>query len=101
MADKENAVVHSANDTKTSSAKKAEKKKNPNKKPGFFAKIGDFFKGLKSEFKKITWASKESTARNFLLVMVIVVIAAVVIGLLDWGLGGLLNAIFVGFNKLF
>lgn len=100
MAAKENTVVNSMQDTKTSS-KKVEKKKNPNKKPSFFAKIGDFFKSLKSEFKKITWASKESTGRNFLLVMVIVVVAAVVIGLLDWGLGGLLNAIFVGLNKLF
>ncbi|MBQ8840912.1 MAG: preprotein translocase subunit SecE [Clostridia bacterium] len=89
------------------SPKKSEQapKKSNDKKPGkfasFFIRIRDFFKGLKSEFKKITWASGKSTLRNFVLVLVIVVIAAVVIGLLDWGLGGLFNAIFKGINELF
>ncbi|MBQ7761279.1 MAG: preprotein translocase subunit SecE [Clostridia bacterium] len=85
--------------------KKETKVKNATaKKPGrfkqFLLKIVDFFKGLKSEFKKITWASKKSTLRNFVLVLVIVVAAAVVIGLVDWGLGGLFNAIFKGINNL-
>ena len=39
------------------------------------------------EFKKITWASSKSTFKNFGIVMTIVIISAVVIGFIDWGLG--------------
>ncbi len=93
MAEKEKKEIKEKNATK--------KAKQPGKFKQFFFKIVDFFKGLKSEFNKITWASKKSTLRNFILVLVIVVIAAVVIGLVDWGLGGLFNAIFKGINNLF
>ena len=72
-----------------------------NKKPGLFARLKEFFKGLKSEFKKITWSSRSSTWKNFLLVMVIVIAAAGVIGLIDGGLQALFNAMFKGFNNLF
>lgn len=87
----------------------ANKEKNTNrsdknvagKKPGLFSRLKEFFKGLKSEFKKITWSSRSSTWKNFLLVMVVVVSAAVVIGLIDGGLQALFNAMFQGFNNLF
>lgn len=87
----------------------ASKEKNVNrsdknttgKKPGLFTRLKEFFKGLKSEFKKITWSSRSSTWKNFLLVMVVVVAAAVVIGLIDGGLQALFNAMFHGFNNLF
>lgn len=82
-------------------AKNAASAKKPGKFMQFFRKIVDFFKGLKSEFHKITWASKKSTMRNFVLVLVIVVVAAVVIGLADWALGGLFNAMFKGINSWF
>ena len=62
-----------------------------NKKPGLFARLKEFFKGLKSEFKKITWASRKSTFKNFGIVLTIVVISAVVIGLVDIGLGAFFN----------
>ena len=42
-----------------------EKVVNKQKKPGFFAKLGEFFKGLKSEFKKITWSKVKTTTKNF------------------------------------
>ena len=65
-------------------AEKNEVKKN--KKPGLFAKLARKFKGLKSEFKKITWASKRTTFKNFGLVLVCIVAIALVLGLVDAGL---------------
>lgn len=91
-------VVASAQDD--SSAKKAPveskpakdtKKKKSSDKPGFFTKVAQWFKGLKSEFKKITWASRKATFKNFGIVLTIVIISAVVISLVDIGLGALFN----------
>ena len=95
MAEKEKKEIKEKNSTTT---KKASDK--PGKFKQFLFKIVDFFKGLKSEFKKITWASKKSTLRNFVLVLVIVVVAAVAIGLIDWALGGMFNGMFKGINWL-
>jgi len=65
-------------------AEKNEVKKE--KKPGFFAKLARKLKGLKSEFKKITWASKRTTFKNFGLVLVCVLAIALILGLVDAGL---------------
>ncbi|MBQ8145447.1 MAG: preprotein translocase subunit SecE [Clostridia bacterium] len=82
MAEKENKIV---------SAKADAKKKSNSDKPGFFKRIGNWFKGLKSEFKKITWASRKTTFKNFGIVLTIVIISAVVISVIDIGLGTLFN----------
>ena len=68
----------------------AEKEKKE-KKPGFFARIGQKFKNLKSEAKKVTWASKKSTFKSFMVVIVGVLAIALVIGLVDLGLLSLFN----------
>ncbi|MBO5313453.1 MAG: preprotein translocase subunit SecE [Clostridia bacterium] len=81
MADKETKNVSPANESKS---KKSDK-------PGFFARIGAWFKGLKSEFKKITWASRKATFKNFGIVLAIVIVSAVVIGAIDIGLTSLLD----------
>ena len=84
------AKAKKAGKASTDKAKKAEKKESAEKKNGFFAKIGKFFvkigeklKGLKSEWKKISWASFKSTSKNFLLVLVIVICFAVALGVVD------------------
>ena len=82
MAEKENKTVSA----------KAEAKAN--KKPGFFARMGKWFKSVKSEGRKITWSSRKATLKNFGIVMAIVVASAVVIGLVDVGLGALLNLLY-------
>lgn len=82
MAEKENKI---------SSAKADAKKKANSDKPGFFKRIGNWFKGLKSEFKKITWASRKTTFKNFGIVLTIVIISAVVISVVDIGLGTFFN----------
>ena len=89
MAEKENKIVSAEADSKTAKAKKN------SDKPGFFARLKKWFKGLKSEFKKITWSSRKSTFKNFGIVMAIVIASAVVIGLVDIGLKELLTALHV------
>ena len=87
MAEKEKNIA-------SAKAEKATKSKKNNEKPGFFARLKKWFKGLKSEFKKITWSSRKSTFKNFGIVMAIVVASAVVIGLVDIGLDALLDLLY-------
>lgn len=53
------------------------------KKPGVFSRIGKFMRDYKAELGKVTWASKEDTLKNFVVVAVTVVIVGAVIGVLD------------------
>lgn len=55
------------------SVKKNEKTKKPS-----------FFKGLKKEFKKITWPGKDSVVKQTTAVVVISVVLGLVIALLDF-----------------
>ena len=59
------------------------KEKKPNKIKRFFAWLGRKFKELKSEWKKVSWASTSSTFKNFALVLVIVSCFAVAIAAVD------------------
>ena len=43
-----------------------------------------FFKGLKIEFKKITWPDKESTFKQSVAVVAISVVVGVIIAILDY-----------------
>lgn len=61
-------------------------KEKQEKKPGFFKRLGQKFKNLKSEFKKITWASPKSVFKSFLIVIVYVAIIAIAIGVADLAL---------------
>ena len=54
------------------------------KKPGFFSKLFKKLKGLKSEFKKIVWPSKEETTRSTVVVVSTIVVFAVCIAILDF-----------------
>lgn len=54
------------------------------KKPSFGGRIKKFFKDYKSEFKKVTWYSREQTFKSSLIVIVVVVALALVIGALDY-----------------
>ena len=64
----------------------AENENKKAKKPGCFARLGQKFKNLKSEAKKVTWASPKSVFKSFFVVVVSVGIIALVLGLLDLGL---------------
>ena len=45
----------------------------------------NYFKGLKSEFKKITWPTKDDVLKQTLVVTVITVVVAVLIAAIDLG----------------
>lgn len=62
----------------------AEKKKTG--KLGFGARIRKFFRDTTSEFKKIVWPSKKQVWNNVVVVLTTVLIFAVVIWALDYGL---------------
>ena len=88
----------------SSDDKKSGKKAKDTKKKGFFAKIGSllkrFWKTMKSELKKVTWFSRKQTYTSTLLVLVVMAVAAVVIGLLDVGLSTGLEALANSINIL-
>ena len=48
------------------------------------AKKASFFKGLKSEFKKITWPDRHSTFKQSVAVVAISVVVGVIIAILDY-----------------
>ncbi len=48
-----------------------------------FSKIAKFFRDYKSEFKKIVWPTWAQVVKNTSIVLVVVVAAAIVIGILD------------------
>ena len=71
-----------AEEIKKADAKGSEKKP-VSKKPGFFAKVKNFWKETKSEVKKVVWPSPKQVLNNTLIVIAVVVIAAVFIGVVD------------------
>lgn len=60
------------------------------KKPNFFAKIGNFFKEVKAELKKVVWPTFAKIKQNTLIVIIYVLVIGVVIWGLDmlfgWGM---------------
>jgi len=54
----------------------------------------NFFKELKAEFKRITWASKENVKKATATVMTFCFIYVLIVGLLDFGFKNLIAVIF-------
>lgn len=69
---------------------KAEKKapKVKSDKPSIWKRIGAWFKGLRSECKKISWTNWKTVKSSTLIVLVCVIIFAIVIGVLDFAFNG-------------
>ena len=59
---------------------------NKKEKLSFSDKIKNYCKGLKSEFGKITWESREDVTKETIAVVVISVIVGLLIALIDTGL---------------
>ncbi len=53
------------------------------KKPSVFSRMGKFLREYKAELGKVTWASRQDTLKNFVVVAITVVIVGAVIGVLD------------------
>ena len=74
-------------DKNTATEAKVEKndKKPAAKKTGVFKRIFGFFKGMRSELKKVTWPGFRQVVNNTLVVLAVVIGAGVFIGLVDYG----------------
>ena len=53
------------------------------KKPGLFARIGKWFRELKSECRKIVWPTRQQTVNNTLVVIACVIVIGNFIWILD------------------
>ncbi len=53
------------------------------KKPGIGARMGKWFRELKSECKKIVWPTRQQTTNNTLVVLGCVLVVGVIIWVLD------------------
>ena len=75
-----------AENEKVEQAAQAKKDKKPekNSKPGFFSRIGKWFKDMKSELKKVQWPTRKQTINNTLIVIACVVIVGIFIWLFDF-----------------
>ena len=80
---------------------KSEKKKDAkaDKKPGFFARIGKWFKELKSELKKVQWPTKKQTINNTVIVMLCCNVVGICIGVFDALAGSVIRALLDLFGK--
>ena len=71
------------------------KKKEPEKKPNVFKRMGTgiakFFRDIKGEIKKIVWPAPKDTFRNMGIVLLSMLIVGVIISALDYGLHYLLG----------
>ena len=65
-------------------AVQAKKDKKSDKKPGFFARAGKWFRDMKSELKKVQWPTKKQTLNNTLIVIVCVIVVGLCIALFDF-----------------
>ncbi len=83
VAVKENAV-----DTKQQKAKK-----DKNKKPNFFKRMGMKIKDVFSELKKVSWPTFPKVVKQTGIVLVVVLLFLIVITAFDFGLLQLLNLV--------
>lgn len=77
-------------------ANAVEKKDKPSfgaKMKDFFGRIGKFFKNMWHEMKKVTWPSRKEVVNYSLVVFAFMVIMGIIIGLIDFGSGALINLI--------
>ena len=71
------------------------------KKPGFFTRVKNWFKGIGkffrdtvSEMKKVVWPSRKQVINNTLVVLAVVLIAAIVLVALDSLFGFAISGLF-------
>ena len=59
----------------------------------FFAKIGNAFKNMWHELKKVTWPSREKLVNYSVIVVLFMLFMMIIIGLLDMGASWLVDTI--------
>ncbi len=58
-----------------------------------FKRFRKFLTEVRAEFKKVTWPSREQTLKQTGVVLVVVAIIGVFLGMVDFGLSGLVKMI--------
>ena len=76
-----------AENEKAVQAAKKDKKSDKNANPGFFARMGKWFRDMKSELKKVQWPTRKQTINNTLIVISCVVVVGIFIALFDFVAG--------------
>ncbi len=79
-------VDNKSEQTKSSSVKKSKKSDNVivAKIKGLFSKIGGFFAGVKAEFAKIIWPTKDDVIKQTTAVVIVSVVCCALIAVLDY-----------------
>ena len=83
-----------ADEKKTKAAPSKAAVKKDDSKPGFFKRIGKWFREMKSELKKVIWPTRKVLAKNTLISVGAIVVSSVVLWGLDLVAQGLINAVF-------
>lgn len=89
----ENEKMEKVAPTKSDTPAKKDKKPEKKSKPGFFARIKQWFKETKAELKKVQWPTWKQTLNNTLIVIAFCVVVGVCIFLFDKLADGLLGAL--------
>ena len=82
----ENEKLEQAADQAADKPAKTDKKKDAKadkKKPGVFARIGKWFKDMRSELKKVQWPTRKQTVNNTVIVLVCTLIVGICIWVFD------------------
>ena len=79
---------------------KAAENTNKNAKPGFVERCKNFFKGIGKSFKnmyhelkKVTWPTRKELINYSVVVFVFMIVMGVIIGVIDFAAGELVNLI--------
>ena len=75
---------------------KADKKKEA--KPGFFSRIGKWFKELRSELKKVQWPTRKQTVNNTIIVILCCIVVGIFIWVFDFVANGVVGALITLFQ---
>lgn len=67
-----------------------------NKKENFFARIGRWFREMRSELKKVVWTGKRDVVKNTLTVIA----CSIVVGVFIWVVDLVANLIYSGILQL-
>ena len=93
-------LEQAAENTAPAKPAKAEKKKDSkadkSANPGFFGRIGKWFKEMRSELKKVQWPTRKQTINNTLIVIACVVFVGIFIWLFDFVAGMAIEWILAG-----
>lgn len=67
----------------TAPAKPVTAVKKDDAKPGFFARIGKWFREMKSEIKKVVWPTSKQLVNNTLVSLGMIIVSAIVVWCFD------------------